>query len=159
MNTTLVSRLSVLSVIGLGLLTSGCQTPAQSGTVYTPEQAQQSMVVLRGTIVSVDAATIQGAESGAGAVIGAVAGGVLGSVVGGGDGQTAAEVGGALAGGAVGSTLENRRKRSNAWTIEVKLTDGSELSVVQAQEKGVVFSPGQSVKVLQSNDGTMRVTH
>lgn len=142
------------TVLGLFLLT-GCASTPQGGKTYTRAQAQQPLTVYHGTVLRVEAVQIQSEETGAGAAIGAVAGAIVGSTIGGGDGEKLAEVGGALAGGAIGSVAESKRRTKAAWEIEVEMDNGRLVSVVQEQDDH--FAVGDRIRVLESEDGTLRV--
>ena len=143
-----------LAIIGTLFIFTGCGT-SQSGRVYSQGQAQTSMSVYYGTIIELREVTIQGSNSGAGAVLGGVAGGVLGSTIGSGRGRTLATVGGALAGLAAGSAVEKKTGTKAATEFTIELDSGRMMAVVQEQDG--YFRVGDRVRLLQAGDGTWRV--
>jgi outer membrane lipoprotein SlyB len=79
-------------------------------------------------------------------VIGAIAGGLLGSTIGGGSGRTAATVVGAVAGGAVGNQVgKNTGSPDMQWQVTVRLDDGRDATVTQANDPQV--RPGDYVQI------------
>jgi outer membrane lipoprotein SlyB len=96
-----------------------------------------------GTVESVQAVTQKGEGSGLGAVAGGVVGGALGSQVGKGDGRTAMTVLGAIGGGLAGNEVEKRAKAITHYRVTVKMEDGSQHVVDQAQPPAI----GQRVRV------------
>ncbi len=139
------------------LLASGCMTP-QTGSVYSRQQAQQSLNIHYGKIINIRPATIKANNSGLGAVIGGVAGGVAGSTIGHGTGSTLAAVGGALAGAAAGAAVENEVGTKAAWEFTVQLDDGRVVAVVQEQDpESNYLRVGDRVELIESRDGTLRL--
>ncbi|MCD6533201.1 MAG: glycine zipper 2TM domain-containing protein [Deltaproteobacteria bacterium] len=133
---------------------TGCGT-SQSGRVYSQGQAQRSLSVYYGTIIELREVTIEGSNSGAGAVLGGIAGGVLGSTIGSGRGRTLATVGGALAGLAAGSAIEKGASTKPATEFTIELDNGRMMAVVQ--ESDGYYRVGDRVRLLQAGDGTWRV--
>ncbi|WP_291191248.1 glycine zipper 2TM domain-containing protein [Frateuria sp.] len=92
-----------------------------------------------GTVESIEHTVAQGGGHGtAGAVIGAIAGGVLGNQVGKGKGRKLATVGGAVGGGFAGHAIGNRTGNGNeAWTVRLKMANGTNTSVQVADASGI----------------------
>ncbi|MEA1924119.1 MAG: glycine zipper 2TM domain-containing protein [Pseudomonadota bacterium] len=150
----LQKQIMFLAIIGTLFIFTGCGT-SQSGRVYSQGQAQTSLSVYYGTIIELREVTIEGSNSGAGAVIGGVAGGVLGSTIGSGRGRTLATVGGALAGLAAGSAVEKSAGTKPATEFTIELDSGRMMAVVQEQDG--YYRVGDRVRLLQAGDGTWRV--
>lgn len=140
----------LVSAIGVG----GCSPRSTSGKVYSRDQAQTTYRAFSGTVLEVQPVTIEGDQSGAGALAGGAMGGALGSAVGGGAGKTIAVVGGAIAGALAGSATEKKVTTDAGLEILVEL-DVEVLSVVQEADQA--FAPGDRVRVLKGSDGSTRV--
>ena len=139
----------------LTFVMAGCQSTSQGSKTYTRGQAQTAMQVYYGTVLSVADVTIAKKETGVGAVGGAVVGGILGSTIGSGRGKKLATTGGVLAGAAAGSAAEKGAGKKAGLEVEVELDDGRIMVVVQ--EKDDQYAVGDRVRIIQGNDGTMRV--
>jgi len=142
-------------VAALSLLLAGCMPESRAGSVYTRDQARTSQSVYYGTVLRVDAVTIEGTQTGAGTVAGGAMGGVLGSAVGSGSGRAIATVGGAILGAAAGSAAEKKMTTAAGLEIEVELDNGEILLVVQ--EKDSEYRVGDRVRVVKGRDGSTRV--
>lgn len=68
---------------------------------------------------------------GVGTAVGAVAGGLLGAQIGAGRGRTAAIIAGAAAGAAAGTAVESKMKKKDAQHVNVKMTTGGQVTIVQ----------------------------
>jgi outer membrane lipoprotein SlyB len=148
-------HIAIISILIAAAALSGCNTTGQGSKTYTRGQAQAAMSVEYGIVESVADVTIETKESGAGAVIGGVVGAVVGSTIGGGDGTKLATAAGALGGAAAGSAAEKMRGKKSGVEIQVKLDSGKTIVVVQAKDEEYVV--GERVRILQTNDGTIRV--
>jgi outer membrane lipoprotein SlyB len=135
---------------------AGCAGRSNSGSVYTPGQAQGEQTVRMGVVESVRQVSIEKAPSGVGAVAGGVVGGVAGSNVGGGKGATIGSVLGAVAGGLAGQAIESGVGRKAGLEITVKLDNGDLRAITQEADE--TFRPGERVRLL-SGTGVTRVTH
>jgi outer membrane lipoprotein SlyB len=102
-----------------------------------------------GTVEAVTPFTRQGQASGVGMVGGAVVGGVLGNQVGKGSGRAVATVLGAAGGGWAGNTIEKNMKKTTAYSVRVRMQDGSSRTV----EQGAAPMVGSKVTV---DGGTLR---
>lgn len=134
---------------------AGCQTASQQSGAYSARQIESAMRSSSGTILSVRQVQVQKDQTGIGAVGGTVLGGVTGSTIGSGRGKLLAVAGGAAAGAALGNMAEKANAVGNAVELEVELEDESVIVVVQ--ELNDDFNPGDHVKVLEANDGTIRI--
>lgn len=145
-------------VAGVGLflmvLLAAC-APSRDSKVYSRDQAQRAMSVYYGTVLRISEVTIEGEQSGKGALAGGAMGGALGSGVGSGSGKTIAVVGGAIAGAIAGSAIEKGVTTEPALEIEVELDSGEILVVVQGKDD--VYRVGDRVRVVKDPRGNTRV--
>ena len=142
------------ALVAGGLLAGGCAS-SRSGPSFSRDEALRSQRTYYGVIESVTEGKIEGTKTGIGTVAGGVLGGVAGHSVGGGSGKDIATVGGALAGAVVGSIAEEMVTREKAYSLTVKLDDGSVHTIVQNAD--TPFVTGQRVKVLETGENRMRV--
>ena len=147
--------LTVFTLFMFVVALPGCAPPSTSGQVYSRDQARISHQVFFGAVLEVRPVTIEGTQSGAGAVAGGVLGGIAGSAIGGGTGRRLATATGAIAGAVTGSAVEKSATTVQGQEITVELDNGESIAVVQ--EADVNFQDGDRVRVLRSQDGTMRV--
>jgi outer membrane lipoprotein SlyB len=110
---------------------AGCMTT--SPDVVHPYHAQRMSHVQDGTILSIRTVTVDGQQSGAGAVTGGVVGGIAGSSVGGRREGAVVGVIGAVAGAVIGNAIERDATRERAYEIIVQLRNGDRRAIVQAQ--------------------------
>jgi outer membrane lipoprotein SlyB len=136
------------------VLLAGCAS-SNSGEVYSRDQVRRSQTVQLGTVQSVKNVKIEGTRSFVGPVAGGVAGGVAGSTIGSGSGSVLAALGGAAIGAVGGAVAEEKITKKDGLEITVKLDNGSTIAVVQ--EAHVMFSAGESVRILTGSDGSARV--
>jgi outer membrane lipoprotein SlyB len=143
-----------LYAVALVLLLSACAS--SSPDVIQRADAQRMAVVEDGVVLSVRAVTVEGSQSGGGAVTGGVVGGLAGYGAGGNqrDSQIIGVIG-AVAGAVAGNAIERMSTREDAYEILVQLKNGDRRAVVQA--KGTeVFAAGDAV-VLVTSGGKVRV--
>ncbi|MCV6589807.1 MAG: glycine zipper 2TM domain-containing protein [Marinobacterium sp.] len=147
---------TLASIVVLGL--AGCSGPSLTGRSYSASEARYVQTVNYGVVQSVELVVIEGRTDGVvGTGAGAIIGGIAGSNIGGGRGQDIATVLGAIAGGVAGNKLEESATRKQGQEITIRLENGRVISVVQqVDETGMVFQPGQRVRVLEQNN-TVRV--
>lgn len=143
-----------LMVLGVMLFLGACAT-SRSGQVYTREQARTVHTVYTGTVLQVQEVTIEGTQTGAGAVLGGALGAVAGQTIGGGSGRVLSTVGGAVGGALAGSVVEKKATTAVGIEITVELDNGRVIAVVQ--EKDDEFQVGDRVRVLEAPDGTTRI--
>ncbi len=133
---------------------SGCAT--SSPDVVSRHDAQRLSTVVDATVLTVRPVTVDGSQSGGGAVAGGVVGGIAGSSVGGRRESAAIGVLGAVAGAVIGNAIERNATREDSLEIMVQLRNGERRSVVQA--KGAEsFNPGDAV-ILVTTGGKVRVS-
>jgi len=133
---------------------AACSTT--SPDVVQRGDAQRLSQVQDATILSIRPVTVDGSQSGAGAVTGGVIGAVAGSSVGGRREGQIAGVLGAVAGAVIGNAVERNATREEAVEILLQLRNGERRSVVQAKA-GETLLPGDAV-VLVTTGGKTRVT-
>ncbi|MCU0775280.1 MAG: glycine zipper 2TM domain-containing protein [Ideonella sp.] len=139
----------------LALALAACSTT--SPDVIQRGDAQRLSQVQDATVLSVRQVTVEGSQSGTGAVAGGVVGGLAGSSRGGSSRESAAiGVVGAVAGAVIGNTVERIGTRENALEILIQLKNGERRSIVQAQGSET-FAPGEAV-ILVTTGGRTRVT-
>lgn len=132
---------------------SGCAT--SNPDIISRQDAQRMSTVIDATVLNVRAVTVDGSQSGAGAVAGGVVGGIAGSSVGGRRESAAIGVLGAVAGAVVGNVIERSATREESLEIMVQLRNGERRAIVQA--KGAEnFNPGDAV-IIVTNGGKVRV--
>ncbi|MCV2421854.1 glycine zipper 2TM domain-containing protein [Paucibacter sp. DJ2R-2] len=149
MNKSLISA----SLIALAAL-SACSTT--SPDVIQRNEAQRMAVVQDATVLSVRSVTVDGSQSGAGAVTGGVVGAVAGSSVGGRREGQIVGVLGAVAGAVIGNAIERSSTREEAIEVLVQLRNGERRSIVQAKANETL-NPGEAV-ILVTTGGKTRVT-
>ena len=149
MNKSLISA----SLIALAAL-SACSTT--SPDVIQRNEAQRMAVVQDATVLSVRNVTVDGSQSGAGAVTGGVVGAVAGSSVGGRREGQIVGVLGAVAGAVIGNAIERSSTREEAIEVLVQLRNGERRSIVQAKGSETL-NPGEAV-ILVTTGGKTRVT-
>ncbi|RQP24596.1 glycine zipper 2TM domain-containing protein [Albitalea terrae] len=104
---------------------SGTGTSAQTST-------QTAAVCTRcGVVESVQAVTVKGKGSGAGAVAGGALGAVVGNQFGHGNGRAAMTVLGAIGGGMAGNEIEKRSKAETYYDVRVRMDDGTVRTIRQ----------------------------
>jgi outer membrane lipoprotein SlyB len=130
--------LAVVAATAVVLSLAACGTqpgqPMAQGS-YPASTTNTANDARYGVVQSIDLVRQQGTSGiGAGAIVGAVVGGVLGNQVGKGDGRTAATVLGAAGGAYAGNEIQKRNQpgqQADAVQLQVRLTDGSYISVTQ----------------------------
>lgn len=146
----------VFLAFAAAILAAGCAGPSNSGSVYTPGQAQREQTIRMGVVESVRTVTIEPRQSGVGAATGGIVGGIAGSNVGGGRGSIIGSVLGAVAGGLAGQAAEGAVMRKPGIEVTVKLDNGELRAVTQEADEN--FRPGERVRLL-SGSGVTRVSH
>ncbi|MCV2349983.1 glycine zipper 2TM domain-containing protein [Paucibacter sp. Y2R2-4] len=140
------------SVLAVAML-SACST--SNPDVIQRNEAQRMSQVQDATLLSVRAVTVDGSQSGVGAVAGGVVGAVAGSNVG---GRTEGQIAGVLvglAGAAVGNAIERNVTKEEAVEMLVQLRNGERRAIVQAKGSEVL-TPGEAV-ILVTTGGKTRV--
>lgn len=119
-------------------------------------EAQRMSQVLDATVLSVRAVSVDGSQSGVGAVTGGIVGGVAGSTVGGNREGLIVGVLGAVVGSMIGNAVERSGTREDAVEVLVQLRNGERRAIVQARS-GESLYPGDAV-ILVTTGGRTRVT-
>jgi outer membrane lipoprotein SlyB len=142
-------------LIGAAVLAlAACST--SSPDVVQRHDAQRMSQVQDATVLSVRPVTIDGSQSGTGAVTGGVIGGIAGSTRSGGREQAAIGIVGAVAGAVIGHAVERASTKEDGVEILVQLRNGERRAIVQAKGNEVL-NAGDPV-ILVSTGGKTRVT-
>lgn len=144
------------TVFALTLAAALAACTTTSPDVVSRYDAQRMSTVQDATILTVRPVTVEGNQSGTGAVAGGVIGGIAGSSVGGSRESAVVGILGAVAGAVVGNAIERSGTREEAVEILVQLRNGERRSIVQAKA-GETLVPGDAV-ILVNTGGRVRVT-
>ncbi len=150
MKTQSLARLSLLTTalaLAASMSLTGCAS--SNPDLVRRDQAQRLQYVRSAVVESVRLVTVDGSQSGLGAVAGAVAGGVAGSSVGGRREHLAVGVIGAVLGGALGNAIERSATQEAGVELVLRMDDGSRRVLVQAEGREQ-FRPGDRVTVVES---------
>lgn len=139
---------------------AACSTT--SPDVIQRGDAQRMSQVQDATVLSWRPVTVDGSQSGAGAVTGAVVGGVAGGSVGGHREGLVVGVLGAVAGAALGNAVERGVTKEQAVEIIVQLRNGERRAIVQAQgnenwqsgEPVMIITTGGKARVVRAPAAT-----
>lgn len=149
-----MSKLMTSLTLAAALVLSACSTT--SPDVIQRGDAQRLSQVQDATVLSSRPVTVDGTQSGVGAVAGGVTGAIAGSSVG---GRREGQIVGALAavaGAVVGNAIERSSTKEDSLEIIVQLRNGERRAIIQA--KGAEsFNSGDPV-VLVTTGGKTRVT-
>jgi outer membrane lipoprotein SlyB len=127
------------------LLLAGCAT--SNPDVISRHDAQRLSTVVDATVLTVRPVTVDGSQSGAGAVAGGAVGAIAGSSVGGRRESAAIGLLGAVAGAVVGNVIERSSTREESLEILVQLRNGERRAIVQAKGSES-FNPGDAVIIV-----------
>ncbi len=150
-----MKRLALAVAAAMAL--AGCAT--SNPDVVSRADAQYMSTVTDATVLSVRPVTIEGSQSGGGAVAGGVVGAIAGSSTVGHSGSPESAIAGvlgAVAGGMLGNAAERYGTREQAVEIMVQLRSGERRSIIQAQGSET-FAPGDPV-ILVTTGNKVRVT-
>lgn len=147
MTKTLIAAAAALAL-------AACAT--SSPDVVQRHEAQRLSQVQDATVLSVRPVTIDGSQSGTGAVTGGLLGGVAGSTRSSGREQAAIAVVGAVAGAVIGNTVERAATKEDGVEILVQLRNGERRAIVQGRGNETL-NPGDPV-ILVTSGGKTRVT-
>jgi len=136
-------------VVALAACTTTSPDVIQRGDAQRLSQVQDA------TVLSWRPVTVDGSQSGVGAVAGAVAGGVAGGSVGGSREGVIVGVLGAVAGAALGNAVERSTTKEQAVEILLQLRNGERRAIVQAQGNEN-FASGEPV-IIVTTGGKSRV--
>ncbi len=132
----------------LALLVAGCSSASSSRPVYSAGQVNQIQTHELGTVISVEAVTIErdtGQRTSMGQSVGSSVG--RGIAVGANPATVAASAVGAVVGGIAGSSVEKVASRREGQKIQVAMDDGTVVSIVQ--ENNPPFVGGERVRVVK----------
>jgi len=118
--------------------------------------ANRMSTVVDATVLSTRPVTVEGSQSGVGAVAGGAVGGIAGSSVGGHREAAAVGILGAVAGAVIGNAVERSATREEALEILVQLRNGERRAIVQAKGSEEL-RPGDPV-IIVTTGGKVRVT-
>ena len=144
------------SLVALAALMALSACSTSSPDVIQRRDAQSMSQVLDASVLSVRDVTVDGSQSGGGALAGGLVGGIAGSSVGGRKESQIVAVLGAVAGSVIGNAIERNVTQEQAVEILLQLRNGERRSVVQAKA-GESFKPGDAV-ILITTAGKTRVT-
>lgn len=141
-------------ILGLVVVLAGCAS--SSPDVIQRGDAQRLSTVVDAVVLSVRTVTVEGNQSGAGAVTGGVVGGLAGYGAGANqrEGQIIGILG-AAAGAVAGNVIERAGTREDAYEILVQLKNGERRAIVQGKGQEV-FAAGEAV-ILITTSGKVRV--
>ena len=140
--------------LALAALLAACSTT--SPDVVSPNEAQRLAQVQDAVVLNVRPVTVEGSQSGGGALTGAAIGGLAGSSRSSGKESAIIGIVGAVAGAVVGNAVERGATREDAVEVLVQLKNGERRSIVQAKG-GETLAAGDAVILVTSN-GKTRVT-
>lgn len=135
------------------LLLGGCAT--SNPDLIRRNEAQRLSTVVDATVLTVRPVTIDGSQTGAGAMAGGAVGAIAGSSVGGRRESAAIGLLGAVAGAVLGNAIERSSTREESLEILVQLRNGERRAIVQAKGSES-FNPGDAV-IIVSTGGKVRV--
>lgn len=144
----------ILAPLALAALLAACTTT--SPDVVSPNEAQRLAQVQDAVVLNVRPVTVEGSQSGGGALTGAAIGGLAGSARSSGKESAIIGIVGAVAGAVVGNAVERGATREDAVEVLVQLKNGERRSIVQAKG-GETLAAGDAVILVTSN-GKTRVT-
>lgn len=147
-------RFTLAAALVAALTLAGCAT--SSPDVISRHDAQRMSTVVDGTVLTVRNVTVDGSQSGGGAVAGGVVGAIAGSSVGGRRDSAVGGVLGAVAGAVLGNVIERSATREDSQEIMVQLRNGERRAIVQAKG-GETFQPGDAV-IIVTTGSKVRVT-
>lgn len=142
-----------LLIASLVAVLAACQTT--SPDVIQRGDAQRLSQVQDATLLSVRPVTVDGSQSGAGAVTGGVVGAIAGGSVGGHREGLVVGVLGAVAGAALGNAVERSTTKEDAVELLLQMRNGERRAIVQAKGNEV-WQPGEPV-ILVTTGGRTRV--
>jgi outer membrane lipoprotein SlyB len=148
------SKFALAVCAALAVTLTGCAT--SSPDVISRNDAQRMSIVVDATVLSTRTVTVDGSQSGAGAVAGGVVGGIAGSSVGGSRESMIAGVLGAVGGAMLGNVIERNTTREESLEIMVQLRNGERRAIVQAKGNET-FLPGEPV-IIVTTGNKVRVT-
>lgn len=149
-----------LATAMLAAVLAGCAT--SNPDVISRNDSQRLSTVLDATVLAVRPVTVDGNQSGAGAVAGGLVGGIAGSSVGGRRDSAAIGVIGAVVGAVLGNAIERNSTHEESLEIMLQLRSGERRAVVQAKgsesfnpgDAVIMVTTGSKVRVMRAPAGT-----
>ncbi len=138
-------RFTLAALLAAVLTLAGCAT--SSPDVISRHDAQRMSTVVDGTVLTVRNVTVDGSQSGGGAMAGGMVGAIAGSSVGGRRDAGVGGILGAVAGAVIGNAIERNTTREESLEIMVQLRNGERRSIVQAKG-GETFQQGDAVIIV-----------
>ena len=116
----------------------------KSGQTTAPASTSKTRVAAAscvgcGTVQSVTTVERPSSTTGVGAVAGGLTGALLGSQLGRGGGRTVTTIAGGAGGAYLGNKIEQNTSRTTAYKIVVRMEDGSQRTIYQAEPPNVVI--------------------
>lgn len=116
----------------------------KSGQASAPAATSKTRVAAAscaacGTVQSVTTVERPASTTGVGAVAGGLTGALLGSQLGNGGGRTVTTIAGGAGGAYLGNKIEQNTSRTTAYKIVVRMEDGSQRTIYQAEPPNVVI--------------------
>jgi outer membrane lipoprotein SlyB len=146
---------SITNVLAAAALLSLGACATSSPDVVGRYDTQRMSTVIDAVVLNTRPVTVDGSQSGIGAVTGSAIGGIAGSSVGGSRDAMVVGVIGAVIGGVIGNATERAATREEGLEILVQLRNGDRRSVVQARATET-FAAGDPV-ILITTGGRVRV--
>lgn len=136
------------------LVLAACTTT--NPDVIQKGDAQRLSQVQDATVLSVRPVSVDGNQTGAGAVTGGVIGGISGASVGGRREGAIVGVLAAVVGSVVGNAIERAATKEDALEFLLQLKNGERRTLVQAKG-GELFAPGEAVILVTTGNKTRLV--
>ncbi len=146
----------IRTAITLALVATLAACATSNPDVISRSDAQRMSTIVDATVLTVRTVTVDGTQSGAGAVTGGVVGGIAGASVGGRRESMAVGVLAAVAGAVVGNAIERGTTREESLEIMVQLRNGERRAIVQGRGSET-FNPGDAV-IIVTNGNKVRVS-
>ena len=143
------STLALAMASALAFTLAGCAT--SNPDMISRNDAQRMSTVLDATVLSVRAVTVDGSQSGAGAMTGGVIGAIAGSSIGGRRDSAVGGVLGAVVGAMAGNAVERNTTREESLEIMVQLRSGERRAIVQAKGNEN-FAPGDAIIIVSTGN-------
>lgn len=118
---------------------SGKSSPASAPTAPAKSRIAAASCAACGTVQSVTSVERPAKTSGVGAVAGGLTGAVLGNQVGHGSGRAVMTIAGGAGGAYLGNKIEENTSRTTVYKIVVRMEDGSQRTIHQAEPPNVVI--------------------
>lgn len=118
---------------------AGKPGPAAAPAPTSKTRVAAASCLACGTVQSVTTVERPAKTTGVGAVAGGLTGALLGNQIGRGDGRTVMTIAGGAGGAYLGNKIEQNTSRTTAYKIVVRMEDGSQRTIYQAEPPNVVI--------------------